>query len=202
MGQRSQIYVRYNKQLVIANYYQWNFGDRMISRARYGLDYLTYYLKNGFTWVFTNKKTGDYEKIRRYFDVNFDYQDIVISSDLFKEWEEEKDSFKDWTINDWVFNADNNDGRLFIDITFNEETNEYTLKYCFTDRDNKKPLTPRQYMAWDYPKWKTSEYIEDDIKKATEDNLDFIKKNFTLMTQEELEDYLNTDYTSKQEEDN
>jgi len=201
MGQRSQIYVRYNKQLVIANYYQWNYGERMISRARYGLDYLTYYLKNGFCWAFTTKHTGDYEKIRRYFDVNFDYKDIVISSDLFKEWEEEKNSFENWTINDWVFEADNNDGRLFIDITFNEETNEYTLKYCFTNCKNQNPLTPRQYMDWDYPGWKTSEYIEEDIKKATEDNLEFIEKNFTLMTQEELEDYLNTDYTPKEREE-
>ena len=38
MGQRSQIYVRFNKENgqsgLIANYYGWNFGERMISRAR------------------------------------------------------------------------------------------------------------------------------------------------------------------------
>lgn len=196
MGQRSQIYVRYNKQLVIANYYQWNFGERMISRARYGLEYIEYYLKNGWGWYFTNKP--ELEKIRRYFDINFDYKDIVISSELEKEW---KEYAPNANFNGWVFGADNNDGRLFIDINFNEKTKGYTLKYCFTNCKNEKPLTPKQYMYWDYPNWKTSKYMEEDIKKANEDNLEFIKKNFTLMTQEELEDYLNTDYTPKQEED-
>ena len=43
MGQRSQIYVRYNKKLVIANYYQWNYGEQMISRARYGIEYIRRY---------------------------------------------------------------------------------------------------------------------------------------------------------------
>ena len=199
MGQRSQIYVRYNKQLVIANYYQWNYGERMISRARYGLDYIKTLLEEGFYFYFSKKQKWDHEKLRRYFDVNFDMKDIVISSELEKEW---KEYATDTKFNDWVFSADNNDGRLFIEITFNKETEEYTLKYCFTDCDNKKPLTPKQYLNWDYPKWKTSEYITDDIKKATEDNLEYLDKNFTLMTQEELEDYLNTDYTPKQEEDN
>lgn len=45
MGQRSQIYVRYNKKdmngvnckKLIANYYQWNYGERMISRATGGV---------------------------------------------------------------------------------------------------------------------------------------------------------------------
>lgn len=51
MGQRSQIYIRYNVNYVygsatdhpktqnfkglIARYFQWNYGERMISRARY-----------------------------------------------------------------------------------------------------------------------------------------------------------------------
>ena len=43
MGQRSQIYVRLkdkegNKYL-IAKYFQWNYGERMISRAKYGIEY-------------------------------------------------------------------------------------------------------------------------------------------------------------------
>ena len=43
MGQRSQIYIRYKTETgyhLIANYYQWNYGERMISRARYGIEYL------------------------------------------------------------------------------------------------------------------------------------------------------------------
>lgn len=39
MGQRSQIYVIYkdnqNRDCISATYFQWNYGERMISRARY-----------------------------------------------------------------------------------------------------------------------------------------------------------------------
>lgn len=40
MGQRSQIYIRFNDNRMesgkglIALYYQWNYGERMVSRAR------------------------------------------------------------------------------------------------------------------------------------------------------------------------
>ena len=40
MGQRSQIYLRHNGDLVFANYYQWNYGERMVSRARWGIGYI------------------------------------------------------------------------------------------------------------------------------------------------------------------
>ena len=43
MGQRSQIFVRYEEngqKKMIARYYQWNYGGRMISRARYGIEWL------------------------------------------------------------------------------------------------------------------------------------------------------------------
>ena len=54
MGMRSQIYVKYNDRLIIANYYGWNYGERMISRARYGMEYLKYYVDNDCTWDFIN----------------------------------------------------------------------------------------------------------------------------------------------------
>ena len=54
MGQRSQIYVRLkdkegNKYL-IAKYFQWNYGERMISRAKYGIEYC----KNQINVIFLN----------------------------------------------------------------------------------------------------------------------------------------------------
>lgn len=83
MGQRSQIYYRLNNDLIVANYYQWNYGERMISRARYTIEYLKEMLDHDYSWELKNKT-----KISRYFDINFDYKDIVISHDIFKEWEE------------------------------------------------------------------------------------------------------------------
>lgn len=41
MGQRSQIFVRYQEtdgtRKLVARYYGWNYGERMISRARHHL---------------------------------------------------------------------------------------------------------------------------------------------------------------------
>jgi len=51
MGQRSQVYVRYNKKLVVTNYYQWNYGERMISRARYGIEYIKDSLLEYKEWI-------------------------------------------------------------------------------------------------------------------------------------------------------
>ena len=44
MGQRSQIYIRIidenNNITLIAKYFQWNYGEKMISRAKYGIEYI------------------------------------------------------------------------------------------------------------------------------------------------------------------
>ncbi len=44
IGQKSQIYVRYfennNERTLVARDFDWNYGERMISRARYTLDWL------------------------------------------------------------------------------------------------------------------------------------------------------------------
>lgn len=61
MGQRSQIYIRYNieyqgKQYkgLIARYYPWNYGERMISRARSIIEYIKdKYLE--YPYNFTNQ---------------------------------------------------------------------------------------------------------------------------------------------------
>ena len=50
MGQRSQIYViakKNNEYYMTANYYQWNYGERMISRVRGTLEQIIDdYIKN------------------------------------------------------------------------------------------------------------------------------------------------------------
>ena len=67
MGQRSQIYIRimdnYNENPILyAKYYSWNFAERMISRAKYGIEYIK---KNiGYITLDSTKK-----KINRIFDV-------------------------------------------------------------------------------------------------------------------------------------
>ena len=77
MGQRSQIYVRYTndkgEHFLTARYFNWNYGERMISRARHTLE-----------WIKDNVDYADYnfiyhsEKLARIIDVNFDMHDVMI----------------------------------------------------------------------------------------------------------------------------
>lgn len=187
MGQRSQIYVRYNKKLVVANYYQWNYGERMISRARYGIEYVKDNLLEYRNFIFNDP--FQMERLSRIFDTNFDMKDVQISTNIIEEW---KDQFFDDNFNDVVFWwQDNNNGRLFVDIL-----EDGTIKYAFLgyDCDVKNIMNATQYMEWDSKDWKNSEYIDDEQKKQCEDNLKTIEEMATLMTKEEIEDFINFDY--------
>ena len=85
MGQRSQIYVRWNlangKRMLVARYYQWNYGTRMISRARGIIEWL----KESGKYVGYSSSDNE-EKLRRIMDVNFDYKDVVLGHDIINQW--------------------------------------------------------------------------------------------------------------------
>lgn len=188
MGQRSQIYVRYNKKLVITNYYQWNYGERMISRARYGIEYIKENYLEYRTWIFNNE--SDMEKLRRIFDVNFDMKDIVMSIDIIKEWKEQFS--EDESFNNYVFKLQsNNDGKLFVDIS-----EDGIVKYAFLDCecDTEHIMSASQYMTWNHKDWRISKYITDEQKSFCEDNLKKIEEMAALMTKSELEDFINYNY--------
>lgn len=188
MGQRSQIYVRYNNKLIVANYYQWNYGERMISRARYGIEYIKQNYLEYRAWIFNDENIM--EKLRRVFDVNFDMKDIVMNCDIIKEWKEQFS--EDEIFNDYVFKLQgNNDGKLFVDIS-----EDGTMKYAFLDCacDTEHIMSASQYMTWNDKDWRTSKYITDEQKAFCEDNLKKIEEMVTLMTQEEIEGFINCDY--------
>lgn len=188
MGQRSQIYVRYNKKLVVTNYYQWNYGERMVSRARYGIEYIKEKYIEYRTWIFNDE--SNIEKLRRIFDVNFDMKDIVMSIDIIKEWKEQFS--EDENFNNYVFKLqDNNDGKLFVDIS------EYgTIKYAFLDCECNTDhiMNATQYMDWNSEEWEKSEYISEEGKQSCKENLGKIEEMAVLMTKSELEDFINNDY--------
>lgn len=152
MGQRSQIYVRYNKKLVVANYYQYNYAEQMISRARYGIEYIKDNLLKYKDCFFDD--LYQMKKLSRFFDVNFDTKDIRISINILEEWREQ---FSNDNFNDFIFLwQDNNDGKLFVDILEDE-----TIKYAFLDMDCnvENIMSATQYMDWDCEDWKENEYI-------------------------------------------
>ena len=186
MGQRSQIYIRWKKEngdyVLIARYFQWNFSERMINRARSLIEALKGDMK--FTFHFNGDKSYE-EKIARYCDINFDFRDIVQSCDIIKGYEEygEDDTFKDYVF----LKQDNNDGKLFIDVNVKKKT----IKYCLTDCDMKL-LDCRKYMDWDYEMWKHN--LNSYAYSYTIDNLEYIEKNAKLMSKADLKSLINEPY--------
>ncbi|MEE0929909.1 MAG: hypothetical protein UIM53_02780 [Acutalibacteraceae bacterium] len=197
MGQRSQIYIRYQKEKqvynqktkrcvmepdghgLIALYFGWNYGERMISRARYTMEWLEEYAEYPYEIE---------KKASRIAETNFDMIDVLPTSDIVKEWQEwEYDS----TFRDFVFeNQDNNNGQLYIDVML-----DGTIKYAFTHPyAENEILDAKGYMKVDDENWETSEYITDEGKEKNRKNMQWIEENAKLMTDEELENFKNYDY--------
>ncbi len=191
MGQRSQIYIRYENKLVVANYYGWNYGERMISRARGIIEWIKEYSQFSFIWEDKSYMT----KLSRICDTNFDMRDVVISCDIIKEWREE---FPQEPFNDYVFKyQDNNNGQLFIDVKKGS-----SIKYALSYNPNyAKILNCEDYLNEDLGKdWQlpTESLTQEDID-ICKMNIKYISDNATLMTAEELYSFVNFEYQPKGE---
>lgn len=187
MGQRSQIFVRYEdngQKKMIARYYQWNYGERMISRARYGIEWL----KKMYKYSFEIER-----KLYRILNVNFDMIDYAISSDIIKEFVDDDWENSGYTLNNFMFyQQDNNDGKLFIDVL-----SDGTIKYAFLNYDNKKIMSGTEYMRWDRGKdWKNpTEYFDQEDVDICIKNIKEINKMATKMTADEVKEFMEMDYS-------
>ena len=187
MGQRSQIFVRYEEngqKKMIARYYQWNYGERMISRARYGIEWL----KDMYKYTFEFER-----KLYRILDTNFDMIDCVISSDIIKEFIDGDWENDGYTLNNFMFyQQDNNDGKLFIDVL-----SDGTIKYAFLDYNNKKIMSGTEYMKWNRGKnWKNpTEYFDQEDVDICIKNIKEINKMATKMTADEVKEFMEMDYS-------
>lgn len=169
MGQRSQIYIRYNnngKTKLIGRYFQWNFAERMVSRARYSIG-----------WILAHRKYLKHElnHLIKILEVNFDMHDIVDSMDIGA-------NFTD---------VENNDGKLFIDIP-----EKGKIKYCFSDCNASKVFNGDEYMEFDTENC-YEQYMWKNIKdkdKRTCRNIKWISKHAQLMTDDELKEFITTKY--------
>lgn len=195
MGQRSQIYVRIDGKLVVAQYYGWNYAERMISRAKGILEWLEEYRKSGHMHYFTGNTDiqRHRDRLRRICDINFDMRDYQISADIVKEWREE---FPERPFNKYVFDdQDNSDGQLFIDVQGD------VIKYCFTKGTRRnKTMNGGQYMAWDYGGCKErnwtipTEYLPQEAIDLCKANINYINEHAELMTVDELRAFVRADY--------
>lgn len=189
MGQRSEIYIRISDNYdenpkLYAKYFNWNYGERMISRAKYGIEYI----KANLEYIANNAVK---EKINKIFDVNFDMKDIMLTSDVIREWIEEFSEYYEQP-NKYIFECvANNDGKLFVDVNSNGE-----IKYCFTDYDL-HILTPTKYMNWDFQDWQNKQYLMEDEIETCKSNIKYITENAKMMTKEELKEFINFDYSKQ-----
>ena len=192
MGQRSQIYVRYEGKLLFASYFQWNYGERMISRARWGIEYLKEFLEYDSHDIFFSDKHY-IERFKRIFDTNFDMHDVALSCDIIKEYHEQ---FSDEDFNESVFDKqDNNDGQLYVDIK--DGKIYYALRYWAWHEDGETTeelLSAEEYMDADYEGWENSKYITDEGKSACRENIKAINEMATLMTLEQLDEFIHAHY--------
>lgn len=125
MGQRSQIYVRYNEgKNIVAYHLQWNWGEYMINRVYQLLDYISKsvkgsyscFLSNGYNWY---KQDGK-EILSALIQANLEIGSYVKGHDLVAdkyEWDlrDKKMIIEEFQVN--PDEQDNNDGFLVIDIT-------------------------------------------------------------------------------------
>lgn len=187
MSQRSQIFVRYQDEdgnyKLIARDYDWNFLERMISRCRYTME-----------WLKENVKYFPHypEKIIRILDTNFDMKDCIISNDLLKEYQEFAEDHEDnysGDLNDYLFyEVDNDDGKLLIDID-----RKGNIKYAFLDYENEKIMSGFSYVIWD--SIYQGENIKEEIINICNQNIIKISEMATLMTQREVEMFMECDYS-------
>lgn len=183
MGQRSQIYIRYpagEKKGLIARYFSWNYGERMVSRA------------SGIIKMAKRRASFDDEDIKKLTavcDVNFDMEDIALSSDLI----EEVAVFFGGVSNE-LFAQDNNDGQLLVDI------HNGVIKYAFIPYyDTPTPLDGEGYLSYNLgPDWR--QVFDPEPLAYTEKNLNFIAESAVLMSEEEVQEFLSYDYSHLFEE--
>lgn len=197
MGQRSQIFVRFEKELgekeIVARYFNWNYGERMISRVYHTIDWIKRHLE------ITNSDPGQYlswnrKKLIRILDTNFDMCDVIITSNILKEYEE-----CDWnmSLNDFMFHGqDNNDGKAFIDVK-----RDGTIKYALLTRNNAL-RDPSEYMLWDIGKeWMfPNKRISKRMIDITKENIQELSEIATLMTEEEVKEFMEYKYQRRKEE--
>lgn len=196
MGQRSQIFVRFEKELgekeIVARYFNWNYGERMISRVYHTIDWIKRHLE------VTGCDPGQYlswnrKKLIRILDTNFDICDIVITSNILKEYEE-----CDWnmSLNDFMFHGqDNNDGKAFIDVK-----RDGTIKYALLTRENAL-CSPSEYMSWDIGKdWKTpNKRFPKQMRDITLNNIQELSILASPMTEEEVKEFMEYEYKRSEE---
>lgn len=182
MGQRSEIYVAYETKdgkKVVARWFGWNYGERMISRIAYTAKWLQSHIKY------------DIDKVNliSIIETNFDIVDHQKSDNIVSRWDGRPERLSVYD------NGGLNDGRGFLYVAL-----DGTIKYCFTNNHKIKPLDCDGYMLFDtescYPQyqWINEEYKNSERMSKCRENIKWLCRNAGVMTQEELDEFVHADY--------
>lgn len=182
MGQRSEIYVAYetkNGKKIVGRWFGWNYGERMISRVTYTAEYLKAHIE------YEIRK----ESLVSIIETNFDFVDHQVTDNLVGE----RNGKAGINIEEGWNGL--NDGRAFIYIAL-----DGTISYCFTNNHELKPLNCDEYMLFDTEscydeyKWSNETFRKSDKMKKCRSNIKWLKENAKVMTQKELEEFINAVY--------
>lgn len=227
MGERSNIFVRirakerssdknYKHETFFGLYYQWCYGERMISRLRSAINYVENHI-GGWRgeWAVSEERIRLFKK---YLAINFDMQDIVEPLDLVPDAVD--DVMQGYsTAKADIFDQAENHGFIYLDITLDDPEkkfgeNKANIKYAFVDNEyhsKKHPLPPirsvenfadhdigddeRKWYEPD-PYWDErgmtahKERFLNEIVPTAKKNIEEINKSATLMTEDDRKDFV------------
>jgi len=227
MGERSNIFVRirakkrssdknYKMETFFGLYYQWCYGERMISRLRSAIDFVDSDISGWHGEYVVSKETTD--KFKRYLAVNFDMKDVLdpvdlvpdLVNDVMRGYATEKAD---------IFDQAENHGFIYLDITLDDPEkkfgeNKAKIKYAFVDneyKDNDGKVPPirsvEQFADHDIgnderkwyepdPYWDErgmtahKERFLNEIVPTAKKNIEEINKSATLMTEDDRKNFV------------
>lgn len=193
---RSQIYVRFENERgekeLIARFIPWDDSLAMISRARSTIEWIKRKLEKSYSVEkFCNLMRDVAPDIM---EVNLDTKQVTISYDIIHQLQNKTKSTLQKFSQEFLFKQDNDDGKLLIDIIGSE------VKYIFLTNDN-EILNPSSYLDWNDPTWQIpSEYNTSEEIKQAANNMSYLAE-CSVMTSEEVVNFLTFDYSKQLEED-
>lgn len=182
----SAIYIRYNGQIIIANYYNDIYGNRMISRASNTIEYLRSFLTKGWDWFFTSKISIGMLKL--LIDTDFGSKEVVIGKDLLEEYRNIVAEGKNLDISDYLFSThDDTNGHLYIDVYAPEDLPFYDVSYCFYCSSEDRIMDASEYLRQRCPDYRNT--MDEDQLRCCNENIKAISDMSVLMTPDEAKDF-------------
>ena len=228
MGERSDFYVRirakektsdkfYKHQAFFGLYYQWCYGERMISRLRSAIDFVDSEISGRHGGYAINE--DNIKRFKKCLAINFDMKDFLDTTDLIPDTVDDIINGFDTAKSD-IFDQAENHGFIYLDITLDDPDqkfgdNKAKIKYAFVDSEyhsKKHPLPPVRSVEnfadhdigdderkWDEPdpywedkSWGAAhkERFLNVIVPTAKKNMEEINKSASVMTEDDRKDFV------------